>query len=114
MRAVQTQLFATVGEPFSYQITTTVPATSYSATGLPVGMTIDSKTGLITGVADLSGAYTAQITFDGHPLDIYLNSVAIVVLPNSPGDFRASFPFAVIVCWRILFARASMPHYPTN
>ena len=95
MRAVQTQLFATVGEPFSYQITTTVPATSYSATGLPVGMTIDSKTGLITGVADLSGAYTAQITFDGHPLDIYLNSVAIVVLPNSPGDFRASFPFAV-------------------
>ena len=95
MRDVQTVLFATVGTPFSYQVTTNVPATSYSATGLPEGMTIDPQTGLITGMAGLSGTYTAQITFDGHPLDIYHNSLTIYVTTASPGDFRATFPFAV-------------------
>ena len=94
MRDVQTVLFATVGMPFSYQVTTNVPATSYSATGLPEGMTIDPQTGLITGMAGLSGAYTAQITFDGHPLDIYDNSLTIYVTTAAPGDFRATFPFA--------------------
>jgi DNA-binding beta-propeller fold protein YncE len=95
MRDVQTPLFAIVGTPFSYQVTTNIPATSFSATSLPEGMTIDSTTGLVTGIAGLSGTYVAQITFNGHPLDIYDNSLTIYVSAAPPEDFRATFPFTV-------------------
>ena len=38
-----------IGTAFSYQITATGGATSYSATGLPAGLTINTATGLISG-----------------------------------------------------------------
>jgi Putative Ig domain len=44
---------ATVGSHFSpYQITATNQPTSFSATGLPSGLTIDSATGIISGNPD--------------------------------------------------------------
>jgi hypothetical protein len=38
-----------VGKPFTYQITANNAPTSYSATGLPVGLSLDSSSGLISG-----------------------------------------------------------------
>ena len=53
---------ATVGSPFSYQITATNTPTSYNATGLPAGLSVSTSTGLISGTATASGTTTATIS----------------------------------------------------
>jgi hypothetical protein len=52
------------GTPFSYQIgiDPTIPATSYGATNLPAGLSIDTVTGLISGTPAAQGTTQAQIT----------------------------------------------------
>ena len=54
----------TVGIAFSYQITATNTPTSYSATGLPTGLTINSRTGLISGTPTAAGTSTVTIAAD--------------------------------------------------
>lgn len=44
------------GKPFTYQITATNSPTSYSATGLPAGLTINTSSGLISGTPTAAGA----------------------------------------------------------
>ena len=46
-----------VGQPFSYQITATNSPTSYAATGLPTGLSLDPVAGVINGIP---GAATTQ------------------------------------------------------
>jgi hypothetical protein len=46
-----------VGQPISYQVATNVPAVSYEAANLPSGLSIDPKTGIISGAFSLSGTY---------------------------------------------------------
>jgi PKD repeat protein len=53
---------ATVGTPFTYVIATTGPATSYTATGLPPGLNLNSTTGAITGTATTSGTFVVTLT----------------------------------------------------
>ncbi len=50
----------TVGVAFSYQITGTNSPTSYGATGLPAGLSVNTSSGLISGTP--SGAGTATVT----------------------------------------------------
>ncbi len=50
------------GSPFAYQITATNFPTSFSAANLPVGLSYDPTTGLISGTALVSGAYDVFIT----------------------------------------------------
>ena len=45
--------------PFSYQITATNSPTSYSASGLPSGLGVDSSSGVISGVTTSSGVYNS-------------------------------------------------------
>lgn len=56
---------ATVGQSYSYQVTTN-PAPSagtlYGATGLPTGLTINTGTGLINGTPTTAGTSTGQIS----------------------------------------------------
>ncbi|MET0262360.1 MAG: putative Ig domain-containing protein [Rariglobus sp.] len=54
---------AVVGEGagYSYQIIATNAATSYSATGLPAGLTLDESTGVIRGAPELAGIYTVLL-----------------------------------------------------
>ena len=52
---------ATVGQPFSYQITATNSPSSYAASGLPAGLTINSL-GRISGTPSTSGTYNVTIT----------------------------------------------------
>jgi uncharacterized delta-60 repeat protein len=51
-----------VGTPFYYEIAATNAPTSYSASGLPVGLTINTATGVISGTPTTAGTYTVTIT----------------------------------------------------
>ena len=52
----------TVGSAFSYQITATNAPSSYGATGLPGGLTVNSGTGLISGTPTTSGTTTVTLS----------------------------------------------------
>ncbi len=48
--------------PFSYQIVASGPPTSYSASGLPTGLSCSISTGLITGTPTETGSFSATIS----------------------------------------------------
>ncbi len=52
---------ASLGSPFTYQIVA-VTATSYNATGLPSGLTVDTATGAIAGTPTASGPFSVSLT----------------------------------------------------
>jgi hypothetical protein len=82
-----------IGGNFSYQITATGGATSFSATGLPPGMAIDAATGLISGVPTLSGTYA--VTIIAHTPFGDASSIAnfVVQALGTPEIPVATFPF---------------------
>lgn len=51
-----------VGTPFNYQITASNSPTSYGATGLPSGLSIDTATGAITRTPTTEGAFHVTIS----------------------------------------------------
>jgi parallel beta-helix repeat protein len=51
-----------VSTPFSYQITATNTPTSYGATGLPAGLSVNTGTGLISGTPTLAGSSSVTIS----------------------------------------------------
>ena len=52
----------TVGTAFSYQIAATQNPTSYGASGLPAGLSVNASTGTITGTPTTAGTSTVTIT----------------------------------------------------
>ena len=52
---------AVVGASFTYAITATNRPTSFSADGLPPGLTVDAKNGLITGGPSVAGKFTVTL-----------------------------------------------------
>lgn len=50
------------GSPFTYTIVATNTPTSYNATGLPAGLTINTTTGVISGTPTVSGVFNITIT----------------------------------------------------
>ena len=59
-----------VGDDFSYYVTANNSPTSFSATGLPPGLQIESATGKISGVCTLAGTYQVSVTAHGFPRDV--------------------------------------------
>src|SRR5437763_3868231 len=51
-----------VGVAFSYQITATNSPTSFNATGLPAGLTVNTTSGLISGTPTTAGTYSVTIS----------------------------------------------------
>lgn len=49
------------GTPFSYTIAATNEPTSYGASGLPAGLTLDPATGIISGVPAAAGSFTMSV-----------------------------------------------------
>jgi hypothetical protein len=52
----------TVGQAFSYQITASNSPSSYGASGLPAGVTVNTSTGLLNGTPTIAGTYNATVT----------------------------------------------------
>ena len=52
----------TVGSAFSYQITASNTPTSYGATGLPAGLSVNSTSGLISGTPTAAGTSTVTLS----------------------------------------------------
>ena len=61
--AISSRNFATanIGQSFSYQITAYNHPDSFNATGLPAGLTVDTRTGLITGVPTQTGSRVFKV-----------------------------------------------------
>lgn len=53
---------ATQGLPFTYQITTIGVTSSFDATGLPAGLSVDTASGLISGTPTTPGRYRVQLS----------------------------------------------------
>ena len=51
-----------IGDAFSYRITATRSPTSFAATGLPAGLSLDTVTGLISGAPQTGGVFPVQIS----------------------------------------------------
>lgn len=55
-------LVATAGQDFLYQINATSTANTFSASGLPAGLSIDPGSGLISGQPQVAGSFTITVT----------------------------------------------------
>jgi len=96
-----------VNTAFSYTVQATSVATSFSATGLPGGITMNSLTGVMTGTPTNAGIFNATITANNstgattNSLTIIIyNSVAPAPVITSPltatGNLSASFNYQII------------------
>ncbi len=93
----------TVGTAFSYQITATDSATSFGATGLPAGLTVNTSSGLISGTPTAAGTsnVTVSATNGGGtgsaPLTLTVNAVPPVITSSgtASGTVGTAFSYQI-------------------
>ena len=71
---------ATLGTPFGFTIVASGLPTSFSASGLPPGLVVDSLTGAITGTPTLAGTYLVTLRASG-PTGVAISALTVSVLP---------------------------------
>lgn len=73
---------ATAGQPYSYTVTASgTPTPTYTATGLPAGLTLNGATGAITGTPTTPGSSTVTITASNGTAPNATTTVTITVRP---------------------------------
>ena len=75
---------AAVGAAYSYQIAATYNPTSFSAAGLPAGLSLNATTGAITGTPTAGGLYTVSL----FATNAYGTGSGILTLAISPGALQ--------------------------
>lgn len=91
------------GQAFNYQITATNAPTSFNATGLPAGLSINTANGVISGTPTVSGNFMIPISAtngtgtDNKTLNLTINLVAPVITSanSAPATSGAPFSFQV-------------------
>jgi hypothetical protein len=114
----------TVGSAFSYQITASNVPTSYGATGLPAGLSVNSGTGLISGTPTTAatstvtlsatnggGTGTATLTLNINPTASWYNTAwgyrNAITVANASGAALTSFQINVRLTVGFPFSRAN-------
>ena len=78
----------TVGSAFTYQITASGTPTSFGATGLPAGLSVNVTSGLISGTPTLAATTNVALSA-GNSAGTASGSLVITISPASvPGDFN--------------------------
>src|SRR5207244_11487612 len=88
---------------FSYNITATNNPTSFNATGLPAGLTVNTSTGLISGTPTTAGTYTVTISATNaggtgsHTLTLTINPPTPVIQPpfTATGTVGSNFSYTI-------------------
>lgn len=93
-----------VGVPFSFQLTADQNPTSFWATGLPYGLTINTTSGLISGTPTAPGTFIAQLHADGPYGGGTLTPFTMVILGNATG-------LPIITSPAMAFATRGQPFY---
>src|SRR5208337_4340347 len=82
----------TVSRAFSYNITATNSPTSYNATGLPAGLSVNTSSGAITGTPTASG--TSSVTISAiNSSGTGTATLTLVVAPAGSGPSFANASF---------------------
>ena len=87
-----------LGDAFSYQITATQTPTSYAATGLPAGLSVNVGSGLISGTPAVSGTFNVVVS---------ASNVGGAGMKNVTFNIATSGPLATFVWSTIASPQAS-------
>jgi DNA/RNA endonuclease G (NUC1) len=98
---ITSNLIATgqIETPFSYQIVASNSPASYTASGLPAGLSINTSTGLISGTPAVGGTINATITAvnsfgsDSQTLQISIRVPTLTLTPATLSAFTANAGF---------------------
>ncbi len=86
-------MVGTVGAAFSYPITATNSPTSYSANGLPPGLSVNSNSGVISGTPTTAGVYSVGLSAtNGVGTGTGTLTITIVSIYQGPGEISAVTP----------------------
>ncbi len=108
---------ATIGQPFTYQITATNSPTSFDATGLPAGVTVNTSSGLISGTPSASGTFTVNLSATNTggtgnatlTLDVAIAPPVIISPLTAAGTVGQQFVYQFVAMGATSLAASNLP-----